>query len=727
MKKLLLLLFVVTGLQVAHAQSVPGARRVLTISGDWKSQAWYQDKWIGDGKLYRGRYIAQQVNNAAPGKFEFVDMTNYEAQQYVDANYLSQFDAVVMGDVVGWSLPPRFLEGLTTFQARGGGIAYMGSWKWETALLGGSTFEEVLPARFGINSYREDWKKFDKRVADKDFVPAIGAAHPITAGIDWASAPPLSTAFVMVPKEGAQVLLKTPSGAPILAAWQQGGGRAVISSSIWANDQLSEKFGEWKQFGQFYAQMLSWLAADSKTSRKAIRNETGAVAVNINATQALNTVSARQFSIHASHDDPGLAPLSGEALKNFDALNLRGGFSRLADKDVENNNDDEDPNHFNLAGFNFQTVDAQLGDIKRMGLEPIMLIEKPGYSEPKWMWQDGAWSDPGPRGAAELAEHVAAIIEHVNGGKGGDPNYKLNLRYVEIANEPDINPQTVVGFVRLFKTVAERIHRDYPGVKLGGFGGYETPYLYEFMDKVGDDIDWISRHPYGWTGEMLFKAQDEYTAYRKAHNLKPVEFIITEWDFWIQGRPKFDYMMRRNFEAVKRVNLTGALHYRLGQYAEPVYLFGVLWTGSKPEKGAGAKGTPMHDAYDSFWAFRNFRGTRVPATVSSDTPELSSHLLADAVRDGDSINAVLYFDRGYDGLGWADYTRGVRYSKARVTLNVQLPPSNRARTVSVGRATGEGFGTLPQTAPVPAGATRFQHTLEIEPNTAISLSIGVRG
>ncbi len=724
----------ISTLGYARAQAAPKTARpirVLTISGDWKSQPWYQDVWMQgkgeDGKgtnvVYRGRFIAREVERAAPGRFSFVDMTNYEAQQYVDANYLSQFDAVVIGDVVGWSLSPRFLQGLTAFQAQGGGIAYMGSWKWETALLASTPFEDVLPARFGVDGRRDDWKSFDKRVADKDFVPIVSAAHPVTAGLDWTGALPLSTAFKIVPKDGAQVLLKTPSGAPILAAWQHGGGRAIISSSIWANDQLSEKFGAWNKFGQFTSQMLSWLAADSKARPASPRDVTGAVTVNVDATRSLNTVSAKLFSIHAAHDDPGLAPLSGEALKNFEALNLRGGFSRIADRDVENDNDDDDPNHINPAGFHFEGVDAGLSEMKKLGLEPIMLIEKPGYSEPKWMWQDGPWNNPGPRGAAELAEHVAAIIEHVNGGKGTDPNYKLNLRYVELANEPDINPKTVDGFVRLFKTVAARVHRDYPGVKLGGFGGYETPYLTEFMDKAGNDLDWISRHPYGWTGEMLFQAQDNYTAYRQAHGLKPIEFIITEWDFWIQGKPKFDYMMRRDFEAVKRTNLVGTLHYRLGQYAEPVYLFGVLWTGSNPEKGAGPRGTPMHDAYDSFWAFRDFRGARVPVQVASTAPGLADHLLADSTRDGESINTVLYFDRGYDGTGWTDFARSAHFNRARVTLNMTLSPVNRARVVTIGRTDGEGFQTLPLTATVPANAKTFQQIVDIEPNTALSLSI----
>ena len=56
----------------ARAQAAPKTVRpirVLTISGDWKSQSWYQDVWMagkgedgkGSGVVYRGRFIAREV------------------------------------------------------------------------------------------------------------------------------------------------------------------------------------------------------------------------------------------------------------------------------------------------------------------------------------------------------------------------------------------------------------------------------------------------------------------------------------------------------------------------------------------------------------------------------------------------------------------------------------------------------------------------------------------
>jgi len=727
MRAFFLICLIITMSMASEARAQKPKIRVLTISGDWKSQAWYQDVWMeGKGeKLFRGRFIAREVERAAPGKFLFTDITNFTAQQYGEADYFQHFDVVVMGDIVGWSLPPRFLNGLKQFVQEGGGVLYAASWKWETALLDGTLFEEILPSRFGVDSYHADWKSAKTRLDEKDFQPRVVAPdHPIMQGLDWANIPTLDGAFRIEVKADARVLLQTPAGAPILAVREVGAGRSAISASIWANDELSSKLGAWKDFGRFYNQMLSWLGAHSKRREVSLPAATADYSIRVDATRELNAVSAKLFSIHASHDDPGLAPLEGEGLKNFQALHLRGAFSRFSPHAVETKNDNDDPNIFNWAAFNFADTDQQMAQIRRLELEPLLLVSDFGYGQPDWLWKstNSTWDNPSPTAIAEAAEYVAAVVEHINGGKGGTPNYKLNVRYLEVANEPDLKGSTIAGFARLFKGIAQRIHRDYPGVQVGTFGGYEVPYLPQFLEAANPDLDWVSRHPYGWTGEMLFANQDAVAAYMKAHGLREIPFIITEWDFWIQGRPKFDYLMRRNFEAVKRPNLLGTLHYRLGQYGEPTYLFGVLWTGSGMEKGAGPKGTPMHDAYDAFWLWRDFRGARVPLQKTVATPDapasLTDHLLADAAREGDQLNVVLYADWRL-GEGVASATRN--YRKARVRLHLQLPPSNRARTLTLSRATGEGFENIGAPLSIPATQKEIEQTLEIEPLSGLSL------
>ena len=696
--------------------------RVLMISGDWKSQAWYQDSRANDGKKYRGRFIAQEANKVAPNRFQFTDITNYTGQQYGDANFFQNFDVVLVGDIVGWSLPPRFLSGLRDFVGNGGGFAYLASHKWHTALMDGTPFEEVLPAKFGISGFTGDWKNTEQRISDKKFTPVAALPeHPLARGLNWGGLK-LDEAGRIAPKGGSEVVLKSPGGAPILVAGSFGKGRGVLSSSIWANDQFSPGVGNWGDAGKFYSQLISWLGENSPLRAIAYQNADGAATVSVDATKALNPVNAKYFSIHASHDDPNLVPFNDEARKNFDALNLKGGFSRLGHiMEIELKNDNDDPNVFNWAAYDFANLDKQLAAIKAMQLEPIVLFEM-NYGKPKWLWEDmkSTWHDATPQSANEMAELVAALVEHANGGKGKDPNYKLNVKYIELGNEPDFNPKTIPGYAKLLKVVAARIHRDYPGVQIGTYGSYETPYLKAFLEAVNPDLDWVSRHPYGWTGEMLFQYQDEVAAFQKEKGLREIPFIITEWDFWIQGKEKFDYMMLRNFEAVRRANLLGTLHYRLGQYAEPVYLFGVLWAGSGP--GAGAKGTPMHDAYDAFWLFRDFRGNRVAANVSTPVAGLDRHIHADAARDDDAVNAVIYYDWGTGG-GWGDAATGRKYPRVQTQLKMTMPPVNRARTLTISRATGEGFEIVGAPVQVKAGATSVETNLTLESTTGYSVTV----
>lgn len=707
------------------ALSASGAQakvtRVLMVTGDWKAQAWYQDVWMKGGgkKLYRGRYITQKVNEAAPGQFDFTDVTNYTGQEYLDADYLSQFNVLLLGDIVGWSLNPRFEAAIQHYVKNGGGVIYCASLKWHCTMPKGTPFADVLPAEFPFSNYTDDWQSMDAGTPDSNFKPIpVATDHPTIKGLDWANVPTLLRSFKIVPKPGSTVLLKGPSGAPTVVAWSYGQGRAIMTSSIHANDELSEAFGNnWKDFGKFYAQVFAWLGENSKNVPATLKPVTAEVNISVDYTgKPANKITAAVFSLHGAQNCPGFSPLQGLALDNFKALNPEGGLARFhANCEPER------------GKFDFKNVDQELSEIKRLGLEPIALFAAYAYGEPKWLWADGSnWSKPSDKAVADIVEEVCTFLNHTN-GKKGTADYRPNVKYIEICNEPGINAKTIDGYVKMFKAVAQRVHRDYPGVKVGGLGGYEIPYVKMFIDKCGSDVDWISRHPYGWTGEMLFQLEDDFQAYAREKGHHQIQYIVTECDFWIQGRQKFDYLMKRNFEAVKRDTLVGTLHYRFGMYNEPTYLFGILWDKWGQNQGAGPANTPMHDAYDAFWIFRDFRGQRVPVTKSlpaKGTAEgLLNHVLADGTRDGDRLNAVLYYDWAYDGTGYKDYAKGLNYSKVSVKVKLTLPPVAKERTLTISRATGEGFEILKKDIKVPAGQKEYTGTIEVAPLTAISISL----
>ena len=693
--------------------------RVLTVTGDWKSQAWYQDTWMGGKQLMRGRFIASKVNEAAPGEFEFTDVTNYTGTEYIDADMLRQYDVLLLADITGWSLPDRFQQGVLDFVKHGGGLIYCASWKWHCTMPRDTPFADALPATFEpVNNLVDDWQSAEYKTPDTGFKPlVVDVAHPVMAGLDWDHCPTLDRAFKIKEKNGAQVLLKAPSGAPILVAGSIGEGRSMISSSIFANDEVSGGFAQnWKDFGRFYAQVFRWLGANAPVNKPILKDETVRIGVNIDYNKALNPIRPAVFSIHAAHDCPDLAPLSGKALENFKALNPEGTFTRMS-----SNCEPEE------GKFDFKRIDSEMAEIRRLDLRPIALFAGLSYGQPKWVWSDCTYGNPTQKAIDATGEEVCKFLEHVN-GKGDDPGYKLNVEYVEIGNEPSISAKTIDGYCKLFRAVAQRVHKEFPGVKVGGMGGYEVPYLEWFIDRCGGDVDWISRHPYGWTGEMVFNQEDRIQEYARQKGFKQIQFIVTEWDYWIQGQPKFDYMMKRYFEAVKRDDLLGTLHYRLGQYSEGGYLFGVLWVGWGKEKGAGEKGDPMHDAYDALWSFRDFRGVRVPvqktwepSSADGFQPSAMNHLMVDASRNGDALSAVLYTDWAFQA-GSKDYGRGANYRKAAVHVRLTFPASNQNRTMTLSSANGEGIRTLGKDV-IPAGRTSFDLSLDMEAMTAVSVEI----
>ena len=699
------------------AAATPNPIKVLTVTGDWKSQEWYQDQWMAkpgqpDHSLYRGRYIAAQVNAAAPGKFAFTDITNYAGQEYLDADYLAQFDVVLIGDIMGWSLNPRFHDAVEAYVRGGGGLVYCASYKWGCALMRDTPFGHVLPADFPVDGTTGDWKRAKQTTDVEAFKPQVAAPeHPVVKGLDWASVPTLARNMLVLPKTGATTLLKTPSGAPALVAWELEKGRAMITGGIFSNDEMSTEFGKWKDFGKFYAQAFAWLGANSPRQPVSLRAATAEVAVEVDFKRALNRVPPGIFSVHG-HDSAGF-PISGQAYDTFMALNPRGGFARF---DVSM--------PFKDGGYgDFSQADKQLNEIRRLGLWPIVLfsgLNNGGHRA----WADGsAWHKPSDKAIQVVCEEVGALLTHAN-GRRDDKAYRANVEYIELMNEPDVNYETAPGFGRLVAGVADYVHANFPGVKVGAFGAYEVPYLTPFLDACGGKIDWISRHPYGWTGERVFQIQDEFEAYAARKGWDHIEFIVTEWDFWIQGRQKFDYMMKRYFEAVKREKLLGTLHYRLGMYNEPIYLFGLIWGGWGQDRGAGAPGTPMHDAYDAFWIFRDFRGDRAPVRkTSADAAAVLPHVVADAVRSGDKLNAVVYFDWAYGLAGIPDTARGVNYAKVKAAVKLDFPASKRERKLTISKATGEGFSVVKQDVVVAAGATTYADTIELPPATAVSITL----
>ncbi len=340
--------------------------------------------------------------------------------------------------------------------------------------------------------------------------------------------------------------------------------------------------------------------------------------------------------------------------------------------------DGTDLTSFDARKYKFERGDGVLADIDRIGARPVVLAWCPWFG-PDW-----------PQ-ASRYTKYFAAAIEHANGRPGTDA-YRPRISYFEIMNEPNLTPSDEVlpKFADFFNEAADKLHARYPGIKLGCGGFFEWSYIQRVMDRCGKRLDWISRHPYGHTGEAVFYLQDRYTEHARGLGLDGLKYLITEWDFWIYGEPAFDYIMQRWKPVADHADsCLGTLHYRWREYAEGGYVFGVhgefdqRYGELPPEWPNPGKNKPITYRYNAFWLMRNCRGQQYP--VALDLPQLKSsesqRAYALATSDGGRFNVVLYY-----GYPHEDPQAGKTYDKLLIHVNTRLPEAVKGRKLTVARA-----------------------------------------
>jgi Mg-chelatase subunit ChlD len=93
-------------------------------------------------------------------------------------------------------------------------------------------------------------------VVDTRFYPAIATESPLLRGLS--ATPPIDGYIAVTPKERSEVVLVSPDGDPLLAAWQYGAGRAVA----WTSDVGGRWTSSWAGApvtATMWGNLLSWL------------------------------------------------------------------------------------------------------------------------------------------------------------------------------------------------------------------------------------------------------------------------------------------------------------------------------------------------------------------------------------------------------------------------------------------------------------------------------------
>lgn len=700
--------------------------RVLFVGGDWKSQL--PNYKIKNGtKPMRGYFVRQALEKAAPGKFELTLWTSYEFLQYGDAESLKHFDVVVVGDVMGQGVMPRLAQGMSAFVNGGGGFMYCDNHKGFSFNTLERSFNDVLPVE--VVPFRpmgpvgpDDVKGQPTVRGDKDHplkLQVKAADHPVMKGLDFSQTAPLGYAHTGKVKQGATVLAAAPDGQAIWVAWDKGQGRVLYTGGFFANDEMSEQFSEWPQIGQLYAQMFTWLAAHSKYPRVDAQAAVGEGTLTVDLSKPGPALSAKHFSIHGQEDIPRDNDAAEEKL--YAELNPDGAFARIGEMAIVKSD--------RKGGWNYPKVDPSLDldtidwshyqpeklkqrleDVKAIHAEPIGLF---------WMpWNRNGYI-PDPHQWTKY--YMAALL--TSNGKPGTSAYHPRVKYFEPGNEPDLS-RTLPQYIDFLNYVGKSIHETFPGVLVGCMGGYEVPYVEAVIAGAGDNIDWVSRHPYGRPGESIFYLQDQFMKFAREHGHPELKFIITEWDFWIYGEPAFDYLMQRWKPLADHADTClGSMQYRWNEYQEGGYVFGVRGVfpadshyGQLPPQWPNpGKDKPITYRYDAFWLMRDCRGGQFATTL--DVPALKSaeshHAYAIATANDKQFNIVAYYGYPYT----AD---GKRIEKLKLHIDAVIPPQVKGRTLVISRADAK---TISSEAPRAIQGDKISLDIDVPSLSGISLTV----
>lgn len=378
---------------------------------------------------------------------------------------------------------------------------------------------------------------------------------------------------------------------------------------------------------------------------------------------------------------------------------------------MEPENDDDDPNHFNWERFYPDRMIRFIEDrepfeafLDEVGMDRLSLL---CYNVP---WLQSGDPDYPIRDVHEWAEFAAAVVQTYN-GYGED--YRPTLRYVEVWNEPNMAEfytGTMESYFDLFKATANRIHRDYPGVMVGGPALTHAPHcmpeewMEAFLEECGALADFISYHHYGPQTEpvdVVIEDIKRWSArYRAIPGKEQGRIMITEIDAWFDGWPKIQHMLERQFRLLDVSDLVLSLHHFccLAYRETGSYTFGIV-----DERGAVIEGT-----FWPYWLFRNLIGE-------------TAYFVKQGERQADFSLTASHSTEDEQWLGSA-----VFHNRSAAPLNLRtllyFPPSEHDRILAFDKVS-EDFRGVERVVRVSAGTDRLALSLRLTPGEGLALNL----
>ena len=148
-----------------------------------------------------------------------------------------------------------------------------------------------------------------------------------------------------------------------------------------------------------------------------------------------------------------------------------------------------------------------------------------------------------PKDYAKWARICEHIIRHYN--ECWDNGYRLNIRYWEIWNEPDLRDDpsihnetwtgTRIQFFDFYETVAKHLKKCFPSLRIGGPSlARSVDYAEAFLSEMGKrnvPLDFFSWHIYAGYPEKLTIKAGKYRALLDAYGYEKTESILNEYNY----------------------------------------------------------------------------------------------------------------------------------------------------------------------------------------------------
>ena len=613
MKKLLFLSLGTTLLassHFAHAADVKPNLKVLICTGDFGHYA--QD---------RVPMIENAVEKSAPNSKVFWEAhQSYNFTKVLEnPGYVSQFDAVVMGDLGIGQITPRAQQNLVSFVRNGGGLVYA---MWAKSSIPFQGAEEAVPMPIvPILPYA-----YPKTEVPRDDAKLLASDSPFWKGIDF-SALTDENAVKLLPRLG----IERDTGKGHVLALSGAFGPSWKRIRYATHEKVPGGWEDFPGLGEVWTRVLNEVAQNSPVraqSRSTIdaqtKNTPLQVTINVDGTQTIDQIRAANFSVVALqqlyNEDGG----KGEDL--FLDLNPRDWFDRRTQEVLPNTKGVKADKPAFFKDYNIKGI--YMGD-NSYG----------SYGK----WDDAKYAEQTAKAVAAQKEHPG-IIQFFQAGNEPplDENYvKFHQKFVSgvLAGAPDYK---VVGPNKAFNIL-----------------GVNPKEMDFYLDNAGKTTDVLNWHTYAQPPSTVV-AEANYWSARADGKMRtpgPAKVMFTESDAWNQGESQFNYLMDRGLMFLPDPTIIANFQYCMRPRSEGgTYRFGVLQPDGEFEAN-----------YNGYWAWRNLRG-QMTATSIAGAPNDAVQAISSRSDDGKTFTTIVYY-----GTPYFDATTGQKADKANVTVAPTLP------------------------------------------------------